>query len=330
MIHPNEPARLPLAMLPTPVVELKNLAKSLGVSRLLMKRDDLTGLELSGNKIRKLEYLIADAIAQGCDTLVTHGGYQSNHCRATAAAGARVGMKVRLILRAPDGDPGNDGNLLLDRLFGAQISFHSTADYNARTKELIDAAMAEERAAGRKPYCFPVGASVPLGCWGYIRMMAELAEQLGRDSKVDVFAAVSSSGTFAGMVLGKALLGLDNWHVAGIPVSDSLQFFRKEVGELISATNTKFGLGLKPEQTPIDLIDGYIGQGYAIPFPAALETVKQLGRMEGILLDPTYTAKAMAGFLDQVKSNATRDGALPVFVHTGGIFGLMARRDLFA
>src|SRR5436190_3868305 len=129
-IHPNEPARLELAQLPTPLVELKNLSRQLSIPRLLVKRDDLTGLEVSGNKVRKLEYLVADAVAEGCDTLVTHGGFQSNHCRATAAIGARLGLKVRMFLRAPkEGGAGNDGNLFLDRLFGAQISMHSVEDY---------------------------------------------------------------------------------------------------------------------------------------------------------------------------------------------------------
>src|SRR6478736_4072437 len=147
-MHPKEPPRLRLAQLPTPIVELKNLARQLGVEQILIKRDDLTGLELSGNKVRKLEYLVADAIAQGCDTLVTHGGFQSNHCRATAAVGARLGLRVRLILRSPDVAPENDGNLFLDRLFGAEVSLHPVAEYNQRRKELIDDAMDAERRAG--------------------------------------------------------------------------------------------------------------------------------------------------------------------------------------
>src|SRR5512133_3921364 len=141
-MHPNEPKRLDLAQLPTPVTELQNLAKKLGLSGLLMKRDDLTGLELSGNKIRKLEYLVADAIAAGADTLVTHGGFQSNHCRATAAVGARLGLHVRMFLRAPkEGNAENDGNLFLDRLFGAELSMHSVQEYSENRKRIIDQIM---------------------------------------------------------------------------------------------------------------------------------------------------------------------------------------------
>src|SRR5688572_18286179 len=201
-LHPKEPARLALAQLPTPVVELKNLARELGVERLLMKRDDLTGLETSGNKVRKLEYVIADAVNRGADTLVTHGGFQSNHCRATAAIGAKLGMKVRLLLRSPDPDPPKDGNLLLDHLFGAKITIHPPDEYNNRRKQMIDGAMQAELDAGRIPYFFPVGASIPLGCWGYIRCVAELVQQLDEETKVDIFSAVSSAGTHCGLMLG--------------------------------------------------------------------------------------------------------------------------------
>src|SRR5438067_2174978 len=190
-VHPREPARISLAQLPTPIVELKQIARELGVANILMKRDDLTGLEVSGNKVRKLEYVVADALAKGCHTLVTHGGFQSNHCRATAAIGARLGLRVRLLLRLPESNPPNDGNLFLDRLFGADISFHPPEEYNTGLSELIHDATEAEKRAGRKPYFFPVGASIPLGCWGYIRCFAEMFEdlcKLGTKTKVDVFS----------------------------------------------------------------------------------------------------------------------------------------------
>jgi D-cysteine desulfhydrase len=327
-IHPSEPPRLSLAALPTPVVELPNLAAYRGVPRLLMKRDDLTGLETSGNKIRKLEYVIADAVAHGAQTLVTHGGFQSNHCRATAAVAARLGLRCRLILRSPE-DPANDGNLFLDRLFGARISLHSPAEYAEHRSELVDRAMAEERDAGRTPYFFPVGASIPLGCWGYVRCMHEILAQLPAGEPVDVFAPVSSSGTLAGLILGKALFKADHLRVLGVPVSDSLDFFQKDVRKLLDDTIAGFDLGLTAAQTPIELVDGYIGDGYALPTPRAVEAIKVAARTEGLLLDPTYTGKAVVGFLDWAKEGKTRPGATPLFVHTGGAFGLLARRDLF-
>jgi D-cysteine desulfhydrase len=328
-MHPNEPPRLALANLPTPLLDLANLAKQLGVPRILIKRDDMTGLEASGNKVRKLEYILADAVAKGATTLVTHGGFQSNHCRATAALGARLGLKVRLLLRCPDPDPPRDGNLFLDHLFGAEVTIHPPDEYNARRQEIIQQAMDAERGAGRTPYFFPVGASVPLGCWGYIRCLGELMTQLGRGAKVDVFSAVSSAGTHAGLMLGKALLGLSDWRIVGIPVSDSLDYFHAELRDLVGRTVEGFSLGLAESQTPIDLIDGFIGDGYAIPYPAAVDTIKRLARFEGVLLDPTYTSKAMHGMIETIKSGGVRSGAIPIFIHTGGVFGLMARRDLF-
>lgn len=328
-LHPREPARINLALLPTPIVELRHVASELGVPKILIKRDDLTGLEVSGNKVRKLEYVVADALAKGCDTLVTHGGFQSNHCRATAAIGARLGLRVRLLLRSTEPNPASDGNLFLDRIFGAEISFHPVEEYNTRLSEIVQDTMETEKRAGRKPYFFPVGASIPLGCWGYIRCFAELVEQLGRDTKVDVYSAASSAGTQTGLMLGRALLECDNWRIIGVPVSDSVAYFQKELRALERATNDAFGLGLREADTPIELIDGFIGEGYAIPYPAAIDTLKALARKEGILLDPTYTAKGMTGMLETIRGGLRVD-AVPVFVHTGGAFGLMARTDLFS
>jgi D-cysteine desulfhydrase len=331
-MHPHEPARLALCRLPTPLVELKNLAAHLRGPRILLKRDDLTGLETTGNKVRKLEYVVADAIAQDADTLVTTGGFQSNHCRATAAIGAKLGLKVRLLLRSEKPNPSLDGNLLLDHLFGATITLHPPEEYNGKRQELIDTAMETERSAGRKPYFFPVGASIPLGCWGYVRCCEELMQQLGKETKVDVFSAVSSGGTHAGLMIGKALLGLDNWRMVGVPVSDSIDYFRKDLRRLVDETIRQFDLGLSEAQTPIDLVDGFIGEGYAKPHPAAVETIRLLGRTEGIMLDPTYTSKAMCGTLEMIRrgenAGGLRKDSTPVFIHTGGAFGLMARRDL--
>jgi D-cysteine desulfhydrase len=328
-MHPKEPPRLALANLPTPIVELRNVANHLAVPRILLKRDDFTGFETSGNKIRKLEYVVAEALNKGADTLVTHGGFQSNHCRATAAVGARLGLKVRLLLRSADFNPPREGNLFLDELFGAHISFHLPDEYNGRRQQLIDGAMEVERAAGRKPYFFPVGASIPLGCWGYIRCVAEMVEQLGRDTKIDLFSSVSSAGTHAGLILGKSLFGLDNWRMIGVPVSDSVAYFRNEIRDLVDRTILEYGLGVSEAQTPIELIDGFIGDGYAIPYPDAMETSRLLARREGVLLDPTYTAKGFTGMLATIRKGGVRTGAVRLFVHTGGGFGLMARRDLF-
>jgi D-cysteine desulfhydrase len=328
-IHAKEPPRLNLAQIPTPVMELNNLARQFGIPRLLIKRDDLTGFELSGNKIRKLEYIVTDALASGADTLVTHGGFQSNHCRATAAVGARLGLRVRMMLRSADPSPPSDGNLFLDRLLGAEVTIHHPDEYNGRRRELIDSAMESERRAGHRPYFFPVGASIPLGCWGYIRCVAELIEQLGRETPLHVFCAVSSAGTCTGLLIGRALLGCRNWQISGVPVSDSVRILSDDIRKLERETNERFGLGLSESDTPIDMIDGFIGEGYAIPYPEEVETIRLLARTEGLLLDPVYTGKAMTGMLAVIRNGGLRPGEIPVFIHTGGAFGLMARRDLF-
>lgn len=328
-IHAQEPPRLELAQLPTPIVRLQNLVKKVQAEEILLKRDDLTGLETSGNKIRKLEYVVADALAHGADTLVTHGGAQSNHCRCTAAIGAKLGMRVRMILRSHEVAGTGDGNLFLDQLFGAEISYLEPDEYAANLSEHINLAMQQERSAGRMPYFFPVGASVPIGCWGYIRCIHELLQEFAPMDKVDLFCATSSGGTQVGLMLGKALFRCEAWKVIGVPVSDSIPYFHRELRILERETVETFGLDVAEEQTPIELLDGFIGEGYAIPYESAVDTIRQLAQEEGILLDPSYTSKAMTGMLSALRSNTIRSGATPVFLHTGGAFGLMARRDLF-
>lgn len=331
-MHPREPARIDLAQLPTPIADGSRLAQHFGGDRLLIKRDDLTGLELSGNKIRKLEYVIADAVAKGGTTLVTHGGFQSNHCRATAAAAARLGLKCRLLLREPgDGSvPEREGNLFFDHLFGAEVTLYGVDEYTNRRPALIDAAMEGERSAGRVPYFFPVGASVPIGCWGYIRCIDELRSQFSPERKLDLFVPLSSGGTFAGCVLGKALFKLDQWRVIGVPVSDSRPYFQSEIRQLLDKTIAEFKLDLAAADTSLEMIDGYIGDGYAIPYPESVETIGLAARLAGLVTDPTYTSKALYGTLDTIRKGGIRSGAMPMFLHTGGAFGLLARRDLFA
>jgi D-cysteine desulfhydrase len=189
--------------------------------------------------------------------------------------------------------------------------------------------MSAERRNGRTPYFFPVGASIPLGCWGYARCVHEMVEQLGAQTKVDVFSAVSSAGTHAGLMLGKALVHLENWRMVGVPVSDSIEYFQREIRDLLDRTVRDFDLDVVAANMPLDLLDGFIGEGYAIPYPQAVETIELMARSEGIVLDPTYTAKAMTGMLAAIRRGEVREGAVPVFVHTGGAFGLFARRDLF-
>lgn len=330
-MSPNEPPRIELAQIPTPLVRLDRLSEELGGRSVWVKRDDLTGLELSGNKVRKLEYVVADAQRNGADTLVTDGGFQSNHCRATAAIGARLGMHVRLILRHPTGDPPLDGNLLLDRLFDAEISFVPPDEFRSRRSKIIQDALDELASGGRRPYYFPVGASVPLGTWGYIRCAAELRDQLARHGveRTEIVCAVGSGGTIVGLMLGRAMLAMDHCRVWGVPVCDDLAFWQHELRQLERQTVERFALDIAERDTPIRLIDGFVGPGYAIPYPEDIDAIRLLARTEALLLDPTYTGKAFAGLLHAVRTGVFEPDAAIIFVHTGGVFGLFPQRSEF-
>lgn len=329
-IHSQEPDRIQLANLPTPAISVDRLATHWGIDRLYLKQDDLTGIELSGNKIRKLEYVVADALKSGADTLVTVGGEQSNHCRATAAVAAQLGLACHLLLRTSETPPHAPiGNLFLDQLFGASISFHSPEEFGSSREQIINQSLESLVAEGKKPYFIEMGASNPIGSWGYIRCVHELVDQLGVERAVDLYCATGSSGTQVGLMLGKALFQCDAWTVTGIPVCDDVDYFQRELRALERATVARFDLDVSEEMTPIQLLDGFIGEGYGIPYDRALKVLRECARFAGVVLEPVYTAKAMTGMLSEIRSKAASRKSLPVFVHTGGVFGLMARADLF-
>jgi len=300
------------------------LERELDASQIWMKRDDLTGLELSGNKIRKLEYVAADAIASGCDTLITEGTPQSNHCRATAAVCAKLGLKAHLLFRpAPTGPP--CGNHLLDKLFGARISSYTRKQFRRREEIYREVVVETEREGGRARVT-PMGASEPLGCWGYIRAMAELAEQLrhaGVD-ECDVVVAISSGGTYAGALLGKLLHRLDHVRLWAVPVSDDIPHHTREVGRLCRAAIEEFALPMGFDEAELRFIDGHVGAGYAVPHEAANGALRLLARVEGIVLDPVYTAKAFWAMLDEIRAGRLAAERPVVFIHTGGVFSNFA------
>jgi D-cysteine desulfhydrase len=317
-----EPPRIPLATLPTPLVRLKRLEAVLGGGpQIWMKRDDLTGLELSGNKVRKLEYIAAEMQAAGHDALITEGTCQSNHCRATAAVCAKLGFQARLLFR-PIPTPPVQGNQLLDRLFGAETRAFTRENLSQHRESIIQAQIAELRATGRKPRYTPAGASEPLGCWGYINAARELEAQLlihGID-KCDRFVAVSSGGTYAGLLLGTLLTGHSPFALVGVPVSDDLPYHVREIGRLCRDTIAQFQLPIAFRDDKMKFIDGYVGDGYAIPYAKANEAIRLLARTEGIVLDPVYTAKAFCALLDGIRDGRLRRERPVVFIHTGGIF----------
>lgn len=323
------PDRIRLAQLPTPLVRLERLGAELGCGRLWMKRDDLTGLELSGNKVRKLEFVLADAQRRGYDTIITEGTCQSNHCRATAAACARLGMRAVLLFR-PIPAGGMNGNQMLDVLFGATTHAFSREDLSTNRDAILTRLFTDLKREGYRPRFIPAGASEPLGCWGYILAAEELREQL-REQQIeecDIVVGVSSCGTAAGLHLGKRLYGCDGWTIWNVPVSDDVEYHRREITRLCTAAIEQFSLGLTISPEELSFIDGYVGQGYAIPYRQAIDALRLLARTEGILLDPVYTAKAFCGLIDAVRSGRLGNGRPVIFIHTGGIFSDFAWPDL--
>lgn len=327
MIKP--PDRIRLAQLPTPLVRLERLSAELGGANIWMKRDDLTGLELSGNKVRKLEFVLADARQAGQDTIITEGTCQSNHCRATAAACAKLGMRAVLLFR-PLPSPAIAGNQMLDLLFGAETHAFTREDLSANRDAILTRLTADLKRAGHRPRFTPAGASEPLGCWGYVSAALELRDQLRAAAieECDIVLGVSSCGTAAGLHLGKLLHECGGWTIWNVPVSDDVEYHRREITRLCQSAIEQFALPVRMTADELAFIDGYVGEGYAIPYRQAVEALRLLARSEGIMLDPVYTAKAFCGMLDAVRAGQLGRSRPVVFLHTGGVFSDFAWPEL--
>lgn len=322
------PERIRLARLPTPLEPLSRMTERLGVE-LHIKRDDTTGIQVSGNKIRKLEFLLADARALGADTVLTCGGQQSNHCRATAVAAARVGMRSVLLLRTddPEKPPRTSGNIVLDRLVGAEIVWLSKPEY-AQRAELLEQHAERVRGAGRSPYVIPEGGSNPLGSWGYVAAAEELADDLAAlpAKTTTIVYAAGSGGTGAGLLLGSKLLGFEakNIRVVGICVCDDREYFVDIIHRICSDFDERYQVGAGVTRDEIAIIDQHVGLGYGKSRPEELETLRDLARREGIILDPVYSGKAFHGLTHELQRDPTTFGERVVFLHTGGLFRLFS------
>jgi D-cysteine desulfhydrase family pyridoxal phosphate-dependent enzyme len=312
--------RIPLAHLPTPLESLPRLSEVLGGPRIFIKRDDLTGLAGGGNKTRKLEFLVAEALGAGADTLVTLGAAQSNHCRQTAAAAARCGLRCILVLRG-DPQPENSGNLLLDRLLGAELRW---AGPRSR-EEVMDEVVEQERVAGRKPYAVPLGGSTPLGALAYAKAMEEMVSQ-APDSFDRVVFASSSGGTHAGLMVGAATSGFEG-QVLGISIDEPLASLQEMVAEIATGTARLLNMSRTFAPGDVQADAGYLGAGYGIVGEPEREALRLLARTEGILLDPVYTARAAAGMIDLIRRGDIAAGERVVFWHTGGVPALWAYGD---
>ncbi|KPL84431.1 pyridoxal-5'-phosphate-dependent protein [Thermanaerothrix daxensis] len=310
--------RIRIAHLPTPVEPLPRLSTILGGPRLWVKRDDQTGLALGGNKTRKLEFVVAEAQAHGAQTLITVGAVQSNHCRQTAALAARLGLECALVLFGES--PKNpSGNYLLDRLFGAEVTWATRETYEAVLQETFEKAWAE----GRRPYLIPLGASTPLGAIAYAYAFKEFAEQ-GIEADWIVLAS-SSAGTQAGLVLGARLSG---WRgrILGISVDHPAGWVKERVAELASQAADRLGESVRIAPHEVEVNDSYIGAGYGVMGHREVEAIQLFARHEGLLLDPVYTGRAAAGMIDLIRSGFFKPGERVLFWHTGGIPALFADR----
>ena len=323
--------RIRLGHLPTPLEPLENLTRLLGGPRLWIKRDDCTGLSSGGNKTRKLEFLMAEAVAQRADVVITQGATQSNHARQTAAAAAKLGMRCHILLEDRTGstDPNyvGNGNVMLDHLHGATVE-HRPGGANMQAEmEAVADRLADD---GARPYVIPGGGSTPLGALGYANAALELVSQSAeRGLRIDhLVHATGSAGTQAGLVVGLQALN-SPIQLLGIGVRAPRERQETMVHDLGRRTWDLLGLrGELPREAVVANCD-YVGGGYGVPTPGMLEAVRLLARTEGILLDPVYAGKGMAGLIDLIRQGRFRQDENVVFLHTGGSVALFGYLDAF-
>lgn len=331
-MHISRYPRVSLAHLPTALEAMPRISEALGGPNLWIKRDDCTGLSGGGNKTRKLEFLMADAVEQGADTIITQGATQSNHARQTTAAAAKLGMECHVLLEDRTGytDPAYqfNGNVLLDQLHGSSISMRpADTDMNAAMEDVAVAL----RDEGKKPYIIPGGGSNEIGALGYVNCATELMVQANNSNlKIDhVVHATGSSGTQAGLVLGLEALN------SGIPVYGVGVRAPKEKQENMVfslAERTADFMGMKPgviQREAVVANSDYVGDGYGLPTDAMKEAVKMLAQYEGILLDPVYSGKGFSGLIDLIRKGHFKKGENVVFLHTGGSASLFGYPDIF-
>jgi len=324
--------RVPLGTFPTPIHELENLSEHLGGPRLFIKRDDLTGLGLGGNKLRKLEYAMAEALACGATTIITIGGPQSNHVRLTTAAANRLGLKTILVLRG-DEPPRATGNLLVDRILGpAEIHFVEADGYPS--KNGLDR-IADEKAAqiaarleakGETPYIIPNGCKAIHGAFGYAGCVLETVTQLQAVHLAPsaIVAAVGTSSTLTGLILGSHLYAYGEIDVIGISVAGPADTVTTRIARQLDEAVERLELDLEIPKSAIEILDDYVGTGYGIPTDAMVKAVLLTARSEGVVLDPVYTGKAMSGLIDLIRKGRFSKRDVVVLLHTGGIPGLFA------
>jgi len=304
-----------LANLPTPLEEAPRLANKIGLSKLFFKRDDLTGLAGGGNKARKLEYDFAEIVNGGYDVVITAGGIQSNHARMTAAAARKLSLDVKLVLGGPDFKD-YKGNMLLDVLFGAEIRYLVDDDANDSLTFAMEQWSNELIQKGHKPFILPIGGSTGLGALGYVKAMRELSEQFG-NNPVQIILGVGSCGTFAGTILGSKIF-LPQARVTGISVSRTTDAIAERTKEIIGDSAALLNYSIDVNSLSIECYDNYFTE-YGVITKEGKEAIRVCSQLEGILLDPIYTGKVMAGLIDLVNKNIVDKNIPVIFIHTGGM-----------
>ena len=321
--------RVPLAHLPTRLEFLERLTEQLGGPEIWVKRDDCTGLATGGNKTRKLEFSMGEALEQGADTIITVGAVQSNHVRQTAAAACKLGMRCEVLLEHRVSEPGNlylnSGNVFLDRVFGANLR---ECDKGTDFDTLMQEVAGEVRANGGIPYIIPGGASNPVGALGYVGCAEELLQQCEEQDVVFDHAVLASgsAGTHAGFAVGLRASGSD-LPILGIGVNVPRDPQESKVWELAQATAAHIDRSGCVARSDIVADCDYIGPGYGEPTESMNEAVLMLARLEGLLFDPVYSGKALAGMIDYIRKGHFAKGQKIVFLHTGGVAGLFAYAD---
>jgi D-cysteine desulfhydrase len=322
------PKSLKLAMTPTPLEKLRDNPLIPPEYEVYIKRDDLTGFGLSGNKVRKLEFLSYDALKKKADTLITCGGFQSNHARATALAAAQSGLKSVLVLFG-DESAENEGNLFLDKLCRAEIKLIPSGEYE-NVERIMRNLSLKLRSKGKRPYVIPEGGSNPLGVWGYIKAAFEMKKQIDKQKiKISrIVTALSSAGTYCGLFLGAKLCGWKT-EIMGVNVRFLPSYPKEKIYTLLEKTITQYRLRVKCAEREIKVVEGYVGEGYALNKKEELEFIKAFVSRTGILLDPVYTGKAMFGLAGMLNKGKFSKREKIIFLHTGGGFGLFPARDRF-
>jgi D-cysteine desulfhydrase len=309
-----------IANLPTKIEKLERLSKELD-KNIYIKRDDQTGTEISGNKIRKLEFAVQEALDNGCDYLITCGGIQSNHARATAAVAAKLGIGSYLVLRGNE-DSDLEGNYFLDKIMGANIKFVTPEEYRESRMNIMEDIKEELAKEGHKAYILPEGASNGIGSFGYYRAMEEILEQEKElDFKFDaIVVTVGSGGTYAGLYYANHIKNNDAT-IYGINICDDDEHFKTVVQGLFKDMDRYGGEKTNINREDIDIIHGYPGEGYALSRPEEIDFIHRFAKLEGIILDPVYTGKAMYGLVEEIKKGKFDKHKNILFIHTGGIFG---------